>query len=565
MSATLGIGGAVGLPLSGVIYEAFGWQAVFWGSVAMSVLMLVLVLTVVPESTVRTPGRFDWLGAILMSVALTALLLGISKGGEWGWTSQWTLLSFLVAVLVFGLWAPWELRTGQPLVDLRTSVRRPVLFTNIASLLAGFAMFANLLVAIQQLQLPRSSGVGFGLSVTEAGLAMLPGGVLMILMSPVSASITRRFGARTTLVAGLAVTGFGYVVRVLLDGVVIQLMSASRSSRLGIAIVLRGDAGADHAVGADHRDRGGQRAQHRGPLDRHVDVLGDRGRGARRRDVVAGTTFPSEAAVHATSWLAAGAAFLGAAVGMFIPARIAPALAPMPAARPGERPAEVRADAVRRGGRRPRGRGPRPGAEARRQAGAARGRLGAGADRPAGGLGACRQRGALVGGAAGGGGVPRGLLGGGLGSSVRAAAALSGRVPRARRSTSGSPSPGVVSRGGWPVDDALVVLTDAVGRVRGSDPDRRGGPLRARAAAAGSLRPHRPRPEHRDGGVRGRGDQCPAAPVQRHPAGACRARRCRGRRGTDHGVGVRSATCYRVRSSPMSSAGAECVSAPIAR
>ncbi|MCP6530955.1 hypothetical protein NL480_30110, partial [Klebsiella pneumoniae] len=76
---------------------------------------------------------------------------------------------------------PWELRTGHPLVDLRTSVRRPVLLTNVASLLAGFAMFANLLVAVQQLQFPRSSGVGFGLGVSEAGLAMLPGGLLMIL------------------------------------------------------------------------------------------------------------------------------------------------------------------------------------------------------------------------------------------------------------------------------------------------------------------------------------------------------------------------------------------------
>lgn len=116
MSATLGIGGAVGLPLSGVMYEHFGWQSVFWGSVAMAIVMLVLVLTVVPESSVRAPGRFDWLGAILMSVALTSLLLGISKGGQWGWTSQWTLLSFLLAALFFGLWAPWELRDRKSVV-----------------------------------------------------------------------------------------------------------------------------------------------------------------------------------------------------------------------------------------------------------------------------------------------------------------------------------------------------------------------------------------------------------------------------------------------------------------
>nr|WP_281258430.1 MFS transporter [Nocardioides gansuensis] len=346
MSATLGIGGAVGLPLSGVIYEAFGWQAVFWGSVVMSVVMLALVLTVVPESGVRTPGRFDWLGAVLMSIALTALLLGISKGGVWGWTSQWTLLSFTVAILVFALWAPWELRTGEPLVDLRTSTRRPVLLTNIASLLAGFAMFANLLVATQQLQIPTETGVGFGLGVTNAGLAMLPGGVLMIAMAPVSASITRRFGARITLVAGLSITGFGYVVRVLLDGSLVQLM-------LGVSIVSVGIAMSFAAMPVLIMQSVpiSETAAANG-LNTVVRSIGTSTCSATvaavlTAGIVAGGAYPSEAALHSMSWLAAVAAFLGAGVGLLIPARIAPVLAARPAA-PGERPPAARGDAVRR-------------------------------------------------------------------------------------------------------------------------------------------------------------------------------------------------------------------------
>jgi MFS family permease len=350
MSATLGIGGAVGLPLSGVIYEAFGWQAVFWGSVAMSVVMLALVLAVVPESTVQTPGTFDWLGAVLMSIALTALLLGISKGGVWGWTSQWTLLSFVVAVIFFALWAPWELRTGQPLVDLRTSARRPVLLTNIASLLAGFALFANLLVATQQLQIPVASGVGFGLGVTAAGLAMLPGGVLMVLMAPVSASITRSFGARITLVAGLSITGFGYVVRVLLDGSIVQLMVGVSIVSIGIAmsfaampVLIMQSVPISETAAANG-------------LNTVVRSIGTSTCSATVAAVLAagtvagaaGGAFPSEAALHSMSWLAAAAAFVGAAVSLFIPARISPALAPSGAARPGERPATARADAVRR-------------------------------------------------------------------------------------------------------------------------------------------------------------------------------------------------------------------------
>ena len=346
MSATLGIGGAVGLPLSGVIYEAFGWQAVFWGSVAMSLVMLALVLTVVPESGVRMPSRFDWLGAILMSIALTALLLGISKGGVWGWTSQWTLLSFTVAVLFFALWAPWELRTGAPLVDLRTSTRRPVLLTNVASLLAGFAMFTNLLVATQQLQIPASTGVGFGLGVTEAGLAMLPGGVLMVLMAPISASITRHFGARTTLIAGLFLTGFGYVVRVLLDGSLVELMLGVSVVSIGIAVSF-----AAMPVLIMQSVPISETAAANG-LNTVVRSIGTSTCSATvaavlTAGVVAGGAYPSEAALHSMSWLAATAAFLGAAVGFLIPARVAPALAARPTIS-GERAPVARGDAVRR-------------------------------------------------------------------------------------------------------------------------------------------------------------------------------------------------------------------------
>ncbi|PUA80129.1 MFS transporter [Nocardioides currus] len=346
MSATLGIGGAVGIPLAGVMYSHFGWQSVFWGSVAMAVVMLGLVLTIVPESKVRAPGTFDWLGAILMSVALTALLLGISKGGQWGWTSQWTLLTFFVAVLFFALWAPWELRTGQPLVDLRTSARRPVLLTNIASLLAGFAMFANLLVVVQVLQFPVASGIGFGLSVTEAGLAMLPGGLLMVLMSPASAAITRRFGARITLIAGLLTMGFGYVLRILLDGSALELL-------IGVAVVSIGVAVSFAAMPVLIMQSVPitETAAANG-LNTVVRSIGTSTCSATVAAVLtAGTVaggFPSEASIHATSWLAAGAAFLGAAVGMLVPARISPALVTLPETGPG-RPTPARPDAVRRG------------------------------------------------------------------------------------------------------------------------------------------------------------------------------------------------------------------------
>lgn len=224
MSASIGIGSAIGLPLAGVIYAHTSWHMLFVVSAVMAVLMLAAILLVVPESSVRTPGRFDALGAVLLSVALVCFLLPVSKGGDWGWTSEPVLLLFLASAIVLAAWTPWQLRTGTPLVDLRTAARRPVLLTNLASVLVGFSMYGNMLSTTQLLQMPAATGYGFGLGVLEAGLCMLPGGLAMVVMSPIAARTTRRYGGRTTLIVGSLILGGAYVMRVFLIGQTWQII-----------------------------------------------------------------------------------------------------------------------------------------------------------------------------------------------------------------------------------------------------------------------------------------------------------------------------------------------------
>ncbi len=236
MSATLGIGGAVGMPLAGVIYQSWDWHSLFYVSGGFAVVMLLAVLRVVPESTVKTRGRFDYVGAALLSVALTCFLLAVSKAGSWGWLSPLTLALLAVAALVLAAWVPWELRTGQPLVDIRTSMRRTVLLTNAASVLVGFAMFANFLTSVQQVQMPVETGYGFGLSVVATGLWMLPSGIAMVLMSPVSAVMIRQLGPRAVLIAGAVLMAVGFIGRSLLHGTVLQVMLTSGVASVGTAM-----------------------------------------------------------------------------------------------------------------------------------------------------------------------------------------------------------------------------------------------------------------------------------------------------------------------------------------
>lgn len=236
MSATLGIGSAMGLPLAGVLYESLGWASIFWVSAAAGALLLVAVALVVPESKVRTPGRFDYAGALVLSAALAALLLAISKGGAWGWGSEPVLLLFLTAAILLAAWVPYELKVSQPMVDLRTSGRRPVLMTNVASLLIGFAMFANMLLTTQQLQLPTATGYGFGLNVITAGLCMVPSGLAMVIFAPVSGRIIRVFGGKSALIAGAVVMTVGYVSRVFFYDSIAWVIIGSTVVSVGTAI-----------------------------------------------------------------------------------------------------------------------------------------------------------------------------------------------------------------------------------------------------------------------------------------------------------------------------------------
>ena len=238
MSASFGIGSALGLPLAGLIYERLGWRATFWVVGVIAALLIIAVVVFVPESRVRSPGRFDYQGAFLLSGAMTALLLAITKGGVWGWTSDPVLGLLAATAVLLGLWFPLELRKGQPLVDLRASARRPVLLTNVAAVLVGFSMYANMLITTQQLQLSPATGYGFGFSVLVAGLTMIPSGLAMVAAAPLSARVTNTFGAKTTLVAGCAVMAAGYLFRIVLVHTATGIITGAVIVSVGTAIAM---------------------------------------------------------------------------------------------------------------------------------------------------------------------------------------------------------------------------------------------------------------------------------------------------------------------------------------
>jgi len=235
MSSTLGAGGAIGLPLTGVVAEHLSWHWLFGGAAVLGIIEIVTVWALVPESPVRTGGRFDLVGAVGLSAALVCLLLAVTQGNNWGWSSAVVLGLFAGSTALFLLWGVYELRlasTGvkRPLVDLRVSARRQVLLTNIASILIGFAMFTSFMVSAQIFQAPAATGYGYGMSLTLSGIALLPGGLMMIAFSPVSAHISRRRGPRTTFMLGAVILLVANLTRALVPhrlGVIVACIAVT--------------------------------------------------------------------------------------------------------------------------------------------------------------------------------------------------------------------------------------------------------------------------------------------------------------------------------------------------
>lgn len=236
ISATLGVGGALGLPLAAWIAQDNDWHWLFWVATALAVAVALLTVLVLPHVHDAHEARLDVLGAIGLAAGLVSVLVGVTKGNDWGWTAGSTLGLIGGGVVALLAWGLFELRHAAPLVDLRTTARRPVLLTNIAAALIGFGLMAQAIVVPQLLQMPAATGYGLGQSLLAAGLWMAPSGLMMLLFAPVSSFLITRFGGRTALSLGAAVLALGYLSGAVLMDAPWQLLLATCIASAGVGI-----------------------------------------------------------------------------------------------------------------------------------------------------------------------------------------------------------------------------------------------------------------------------------------------------------------------------------------
>jgi EmrB/QacA subfamily drug resistance transporter len=202
IAALLAFGGGLGLVLAGPIVNALDYHWLFWIPGVVVAGAAVATYFFVPESPVRTPGKISWNAAVLLSGWLVALLVAVSEAPSWGWGSSSVIGLFVAAIVLAVAWVVVEQRSKQPLIDLRMMRIPAVWTTNLVALLFGVGMYSLFAFLPEFLQTPSDAGYGFGSSITESGLIVLPMSIAMFFSGSLSGRLAKRFTGRTLVIAG---------------------------------------------------------------------------------------------------------------------------------------------------------------------------------------------------------------------------------------------------------------------------------------------------------------------------------------------------------------------------
>jgi EmrB/QacA subfamily drug resistance transporter len=236
LSATFGIGGGGGLVLAGILVDHVSISSIFWFSLVVTVIAAVATWRWIPESPVRAPARVDVRGALLLTASLVLLLLGISQANTWGWGSPAVIGFCLAGLLAGAVFVEFERRVEEPLVAVTLMRERAVWSTNIAAFAIGFAMFGSYILIPELVQAAKSTGYGFGLSTTGAGLVMLPSAVIMLFAGPISGWLGERHGSRRPLALGGATSTVAYLWLALLDAQIWEIVIGAVLIGIGIGL-----------------------------------------------------------------------------------------------------------------------------------------------------------------------------------------------------------------------------------------------------------------------------------------------------------------------------------------
>ncbi|HEY8317642.1 MAG TPA: DHA2 family efflux MFS transporter permease subunit [Amnibacterium sp.] len=209
-----GLGVALGPVIGGAVVQGWSWSAIFWLNVPVGIIAVPLAILALPEGF-GARARADVPGVVLASTGITAVVYGLVRGNDLGWTSAAILTALLGGAVLLAAFLVWESRTASPLLPLRLFRIRSFSVSNAIGLVFSFGAFGSVFLLVQFLQVVQ------GKSPLTAGLMTMPWTLAPMVVAPLAGLIAPRVGTRLLIGTGLAslAAGIGWIGLVLADDV----------------------------------------------------------------------------------------------------------------------------------------------------------------------------------------------------------------------------------------------------------------------------------------------------------------------------------------------------------
>jgi EmrB/QacA subfamily drug resistance transporter len=200
-----GFGAAAGVLFGGILTDLLSWEWIFFVNVPVGLAALALTPVLLSESLDKHAQGFDVPGAVLVTSGLSVLVLGITQGQDWGWSSPATIGVFAASVALLGAFVGWELRVKDPLVPFSIFRLQTLTAANVAGFVMGTAMFSMFLMLTLYMQQV------LGYSPIETGFAYLAVAGTAVIWANVAAVAVNRVGVKPALIFGMTLLTVGLV------------------------------------------------------------------------------------------------------------------------------------------------------------------------------------------------------------------------------------------------------------------------------------------------------------------------------------------------------------------
>ncbi len=197
------LGPALGPTIGGLLIDQFNWRYVFFVNVPLSCAAMLLGTLFMPErSETGRRSDFDWVGFVLLAATIATLLTGLSNGQREGWNSDFVLGLFAIAAVSGTTFLYWELHVAQPLVELRVLAVGQFTAAAIVAFIFGVGLFGSTYLVPLFVQTVQK------FTPLNAGLLLMPAGLIMGAFMPIAGYISDRTPARGLIIAGLLCFAF---------------------------------------------------------------------------------------------------------------------------------------------------------------------------------------------------------------------------------------------------------------------------------------------------------------------------------------------------------------------